>query len=164
MIQLSNSNGRPNALARWKLLIFLVSACQTPATVSPKKRKNNRGKAEDVASSETENSDPKQRLSFAEQDSTCMLLQTNIELLFNVYHTVIVIFFGEFGFQWWCLLWGTGSLSCHNLLNWIIVKQFMKLVVIVYKHGHYANWTLKLLTGSLQQLSDCFCLIDQLKS
>jgi len=47
-----------------------VKACQTPATVSPKKRKNNRGKAEDVASSDTENSDPKQRLSFAEQDGT----------------------------------------------------------------------------------------------
>ena len=68
-----------------KTVIFLFSACQTSATVSPKKRKNNRGKAEDVASSDTENSDPKQRLSYAEQDG--MLPQTNIELLLNVFHT-----------------------------------------------------------------------------
>jgi len=51
-------------------VIFLFSASRIPATVSPKKRKNNRGKAEDVVSSDTENSDPKQRLSFAKQDGT----------------------------------------------------------------------------------------------
>jgi len=60
-------------------VIFLFSASRIPATVSPKKRKNNRGKTEDVVSSDTENSDPKQRLSFAKQDGT--LLQTNFELL-----------------------------------------------------------------------------------
>ena len=37
-------------------------------TVSPKKRKNNRGKPEDVVCSDTENSDPKKKLTFANQD------------------------------------------------------------------------------------------------
>ena len=76
-----NSTGCPIAVTYWQYVIFL-SACKTSATVSPKKRKNNRGKPEDVACSDTENSDPKQRLSFAEQDG--MLLQTNTELLLNV--------------------------------------------------------------------------------
>lgn len=45
-------------------LNFLL-ACQTPVSVSPKKRKNNDGKVRDVVSSDEENSDPKQKLSFA---------------------------------------------------------------------------------------------------
>lgn len=45
-------------------LNFLL-ACQTPVSVSPKKRKNNDGKVREVVSSDEENSDPKQKLSFA---------------------------------------------------------------------------------------------------
>jgi len=40
------------------------------ATVSPKKRKNNRGKPQDVISSDRENTDPKQRLPFTYKDET----------------------------------------------------------------------------------------------
>ena len=47
---------------------FLL-ACQTPVSVSPKKRKNNRGKVIEVVSSDEENSDPKQKLLFAGKDS-----------------------------------------------------------------------------------------------
>lgn len=46
-----------------------AKACQTPVSVSPKKRKNNDGKVRDVVSSDEENSDPKQKLSFAGLDS-----------------------------------------------------------------------------------------------
>ena len=63
-------------------MIFFLSASKTAGTVSPKKRKNNRGKPEDVACSDTENSDPKKRLSFAEQDG--MFLQTNVTIHFFV--------------------------------------------------------------------------------
>jgi len=103
-----------NALAHQKQLIFLVSACQTPVTVSPKKKKNNKGKAEDVVSSDRENSDPKQRLSFAEQESEQdgMLLQTNIEfLLAKCFPYNVCNFFGKFLNQDVC------SEDCHNLLN-----------------------------------------------
>ncbi|CAH3024145.1 unnamed protein product [Porites evermanni] len=44
-------------------------------TVSPKKRKNNRGKPEDVVCSDTENSDPKQKLTFANQDESSSVAQ-----------------------------------------------------------------------------------------
>ncbi|XP_027054918.1 cell division control protein 6 homolog [Pocillopora damicornis] len=46
-----------------------AKACQTPVSVSPKKRKNNDGKVREVVSSDEENSDPKQKLSFAGLDS-----------------------------------------------------------------------------------------------
>ena len=60
-------------LAVFKYLrLFTCLAVETNCpTVSPKKRKNNKGKAEDVNLSDAENSDPKQKLSFDPQDGKC---------------------------------------------------------------------------------------------
>jgi len=49
---------------------FFIIFLAVEATVSPKKRKNNRGKPEDVISSDRENTDPKQRLPFPSKDET----------------------------------------------------------------------------------------------